>query len=170
MAMQPLTDSISASPQSTSPQEDSAGTRRRRGSPALNFARHYAEMVVAMVLGMVVLGAPLAALLGMGGIDVSTWETDAPELLLLGMAFTMSVPMVAWMRYRGHGWAPAWEMTASMFLPSFAAIALLWVGLVEHTGALLTVQHVAMLPSMLVAMLLRRDEYSGHHGHAHDAM
>jgi hypothetical protein len=30
----------------------------------------------------------------------------------------------------------------------------------------MTVEHVVMLPSMLVAMLLRRDEYSGGH-HAH---
>ena len=133
------------------------------------FTRHYLEMLIAMVLGMFVLGVPLAALLGVVGIDVSAWETDAPELMLLGMAFTMSVPMVAWMRHRGHGWAPAWEMTASMFLPSFAAIGLLWAGLVEDSGTLLAIQHVAMLPAMLVAMLLRRDEYTGHGGHAHAA-
>jgi hypothetical protein len=28
------------------------------------------------------------------------------------------------------------------------------------------IEHVAMLPSMLVAMLLRRDEYTGHAHHA----
>ena len=126
------------------------------------FVRHYLEMLVAMVVGMFALGIPLAALLGVVGVGVSAWETDAPELMLLGMAFTMSVPMVAWMRRRGHGWAPAWEMTASMFVPSFAAIALLWVGLVDDSGTLLTIQHVAMLPSMLAAMLLRLDEYTSH--------
>jgi hypothetical protein len=93
-------------------------------------------MLIAMVLGMFVLGIPLAGLLGVAGIDVSAWDTDAPELMLLGMAFTMSVPMVAWMRHRGHGRAPAWEMTAAMFIPSFATIALLWGGLVEDSGAL----------------------------------
>jgi hypothetical protein len=131
------------------------------------FIRHYLEMLVAMVLGMFALGIPLAGLLGVIGIDVSTWETDAPELMLLGMAFTMSVPMVAWMRHQGHGWAPAWEMTASMFIPSFAAIALLWGGLVDDSGTLLTLQHAAMLPAMLVAMLLRLDEYTRHRTHAH---
>jgi len=131
------------------------------------FIRHYIEMLIAMLLGMVVLGVPLAAGLGVLGVDVWSWESDAPELLLLGMAFTMSVPMVAWMRHRGHRWAPAWEMTASMFLPSFAAIALLWAGLVEGSGTLLTIQHAAMLPAMLVAMLLRLDEYTGHGAHAH---
>jgi hypothetical protein len=117
------------------------------------FIRHYLEMLIAMFVGMGVLAGIPAA---MG------FELDAVELALLWMALTMSVPMVAWMRYRGHGWAPAWEMTASMFIPSFAAIALLWMGVVEERGTLMAIQHVGMLPAMLVAMLLRRDEYSGH--------
>ena len=117
------------------------------------FLRHYLEMLIAMFVGMGVLaGVPAAA----------GFEVDAVEPALLWMAFTMSVPMVAWMRYRGHGWAPAWEMTASMFIPSFAAIALLWMGVAEERGTLMAIQHVGMLPAMLVAMLLRRDEYSGH--------
>jgi hypothetical protein len=132
----------------------------------LHFIRHYVEMLVAMVLGMVVLGGAFAVLLGGIGIDVGTWRDDAPELLLLGMASTMSAPMVAWMRHRGHGWAPAWEMTASMFVPSFAAIALLWAGTVQDTHALLMIQHVAMLPAMLAAMLVRIGEYTGHARHA----
>jgi hypothetical protein len=138
-----------------------------RTSRATHFVRHYLEMVVAMFLGMFVLGAPLAALLGVAGVDVSSWQTDARELMLLGMAFTMSVPMAAWMRYRGHGWAPVWEMTASMFVPSFAATGLLWAGTVDDTDALLYIQHIGMFPSMLVVMLLRLDEYTGHAGHAH---
>jgi hypothetical protein len=118
------------------------------------FIRHYVEMLIAMFAGMGVLaGLPAAA----------GFKIDAPALALLWMAFTMSVPMVAWMRYRGHGWAPAWEMTASMFIPSFAAIALLWMGVAEERGTLMAIQHVGMLPAMLVAMVLRRDEYSGHH-------
>jgi hypothetical protein len=132
----------------------------------VTFLRHYGEMIIAMVLGMFVLGGALGGLLAAIGIDVSGWSTDAPELLLLGMAVTMSVPMVAWMRHRGHGWAPAWEMTASMFVPSVAAIALLWMGRVEDTDTLLAIQHVAMLPSMLAVMLLRLDEYTGHAAHA----
>jgi hypothetical protein len=128
----------------------------------LHFSRHYVEMVIAMVLGMVVLGGAAAAALGAAGVDVGAWETDAPELLLLGMAMTMTVPMVAWMRHRGHDWAPAWEMSAAMFIPSVGAIALLWAGAVEDAHALLMIQHIAMGPAMLVAMLLRLDEYTGH--------
>jgi hypothetical protein len=107
----------------TAAANNAGGLIRAWRSRTMHFLRHYTEMVVAMFLGMFVLGLPLAALLGVAGVDVSAWRTDARELLLLGMAFTMSVPMAAWMRYRGHGWAPVWEMTGSMFVPSFVAIA-----------------------------------------------
>jgi hypothetical protein len=126
----------------------------------LNFIRHYVEMVIAMVLGMLVLGGAGAALLGAIGIDVGNWQDDAPELLLLAMAFTMTAPMVAWMRYRGHGWAPAYEMAGAMFAPTFAAIALLWAGALADTHAALMIQHIAMFPAMLVVMLPRLGEYT----------
>jgi len=126
------------------------------------FTRHYAEMLAAIFLGMFVLGFALAAPLELAGVDVSSWKTESPALLLLGMAFTMTVPMVAWMRHRRHGWAPAWEMTAAMFVPSLAAIGLLWAGIETDIDVLLEIQHVAMFPSMLGVMLLRRHEYSGH--------
>jgi hypothetical protein len=127
-----------------------------------HFIRHYVEMVVAMFLGMAVLGLPAGWVMGAAGTSWSELHTDAPALMLFGMAVTMTLPMVGWMRYRGHGWQANTEMSAAMFLPTFAIIALLWGGAVEDIGTLLVIEHVAMLLSMLVAMLLRRDEYGGH--------
>lgn len=43
-----------------------------------------------MFIGMLVLGGALSALLGVVAVDVSDWRTDAPALLLLYMAFTMT--------------------------------------------------------------------------------
>lgn len=126
-----------------------------------HFIRHYVEMVVAMFLGMAVLGVPAVAVLGLVGMSSSELHNGAPGLLLFGMAVTMTAPMVAWMRYRGHGWPASAEMAAAMFIPTFGVIALLWSGLIDDTGMLLEIQHVVMFPSMLVAMLLRRDEYTG---------
>jgi hypothetical protein len=130
-----------------------------------HFIRHYAEMVAAMFLGMGVLFAPAIVGLGAAGVSSAELRSDAPALLLLGMGLTMTFPMVAWMRYRGHGWGASNEMAASMLIPTAGVIALLGAGLVGDIGALLMVEHVVMLPSMLVAMLLRRDEYS-HGTHA----
>ncbi len=126
-----------------------------------HFARHYLEMVVAMFVGMAVLWAPAIWALSAAGIGGSSLHEDAPALMLLVMAVTMTVPMVAWMRYRGHGWQPSLEMAAAMFVPTVAAIALLWGGVAGDVGALVALEHVAMLLAMLAAMLLRRDEYSG---------
>jgi len=130
-------------------------------SSTRHFIRHYVEMVVAMFLGMGVLGTPALLALGAAGVSSAELRADAPAVLLLGMGITMTVPMVAWMRYRGHGWPASNEMAASMLIPTAGVIAVLGVGLVDDIGTLLAIEHVVMLPSMLVAMLVRREEYSG---------
>jgi hypothetical protein len=129
------------------------------------FLRHYAEMVIAMVLGMVVLGIPGEAALRAFGTSSSELHVDAPAVVLLGMAVTMTVPMVAWMRFRGHGWGPSAEMGASMMVPTLAIVGLLGTGIVTDFGTLMTLEHVVMFPAMFGVMLLRPEEYSGHHHH-----
>jgi hypothetical protein len=145
---------------------DDALPRVRMDAGTRHFVRHYVEMVVAMFLGMAVLGVPAGWALGAVGSGWSQLGDDAPSLMLLGMAFTMTVPMVGWMRFRGHGWRANAEMAASMLLPTLAAISLLVTRAVEDTGVLLVGEHIAMLAGMVVAMLLRRDEYTHHHARA----
>ncbi|MBV9196850.1 MAG: hypothetical protein JO168_22155 [Solirubrobacterales bacterium] len=53
-----------------------------------------------------------------------------------------------------------------MLIPTFAAVALVVAGVMTGGSAMVT-EHVVMLAGRLVAMLLRRDEYSG--GDAHGA-
>ena len=89
------------------------------------FTRHYIEMVVVMFAGMIVLGLPGEAALKALGSGTAELRDDAPAVVFLGMAATMTVPMVAWMRYRGHRWQPSLEMAASMIIPTVVAIALL---------------------------------------------
>jgi hypothetical protein len=126
------------------------------------FVRHYVEMVLAMFAGMIVLGLPAEAGLRLIGSSSSDLQADAPAVLLIGMALTMTVPMVAWMRFRGHGWRPCAEMAGAMFVPTFIAIALL--GAVDF-DALMMWEHVGMLMAMLGAMLARPAEYMHvHHG------
>jgi hypothetical protein len=130
------------------------------------FVRHYAEMVVAMFAGMAVLGVPAGWALGAVGSSWPELTDTAPSLMLLGMAITMTVPMVGWMRYRGHGRRASAEMSASMLVPAFAAMALQLTDVVTDTGALLVVEHVAMLAGMLGVMLARPAEYTHHGAHA----
>jgi hypothetical protein len=129
------------------------------------FIRHYAEMVVAMFLGMAILGMPAGWALTAVGIDWSELTDASPALMFVGMATTMTLPMVGWMLYRGHGPRANAEMAASMFVPTFAVIGLLWAGLLTDIGALMLVEHVAMLLAMAGVMLLRPAEYAHHHHH-----
>ena len=128
------------------------------------FLRHYLDMVVIMFLGMAVLWIPTeAALAAIGGVE--DLHDDAPALMLLAMAFSMTVPMVAWMRLKHHhGWPASLEMAASMVVPTLAAIAAHAAG--ADFDTVLGAEHVVMLAAMFGVMLLRRDEYSRAHGHA----
>jgi hypothetical protein len=122
-----------------------------------HFLRHYGEMVLAMFLGMAILGLPADWIMGSVGAD-----SDA--FMFLEMATTMTVPMVGWMIYRGHGWRANAEMSASKYVPTFAVIGLLTSGLLTDVGVLMVTEHVVMLLAMAGVMLLRPDEYIHHHG------
>src|SRR5690349_24486446 len=112
-----------------------------------HFIRHYVEMVIAMYAGMALL---------------IPFEFGATGASLAAMGIAMTVPMVAWMRYRGHGWRPCAEMSAAMIVPTVAALGLLATGTVTGEMTLMSIEHVAMFPLMLVAMLARKDEYTCH--------
>src|SRR3954467_822677 len=94
-------------------------------TPTATFIRHYVEMVVVMFAGMLVLGLPGETALQAIGSGTSELRHNAPSVVFLGMAATMTAPMVGWMRYRGHRWQPTLEMAASMIIPTLIAIAFL---------------------------------------------
>jgi flagellar biosynthetic protein FliP len=77
----------------------------------------------------------------------------------LVMTATMTVPMVLWMRVRGHSWERSGEMGAVMAIPSLAIVALAVAGVISRGGLAGTVME-PMLPAMLALMLYRRSEYA----------
>jgi hypothetical protein len=137
-----------------------AGLAGRSGSRRA-FARHFGEMLVAMFLGMGVLGG-LAAL-GFAALGGSSSDLPGGVRVTL-MGIYMTVPMVLWMRYRGHAAARNAEMAMSMVVPTLAAAVLAFAGALG-TGAALAVQHVVMIPAMLGVMLWRYEEYARPHAH-----
>jgi hypothetical protein len=125
------------------------------------FIRHSFEMLIAMLVGMAVLGglvSLLFALLGHGNL----FHYAALRALL--MATYMTVGMSVWMRYRGHEWTRIREMGTAMFAPFLILLLPFWSGAISG-GLLLVGGHLLMLPAMLGAMLLHRDEYSVDHRH-----
>jgi hypothetical protein len=137
------------------------GGERAPGAPASStpgrsaamrrFVLHYLEMVLAMLAGMTALGVVTAL-----GLDLP----DRTGIRLVEMALWMTVPMVAWMRFRGHSLRASLEMAASMLLPAAAALALLATGLVTDGDVLVMAEHVVMFPAMLVAMVLRPADHT----------
>ena len=129
------------------------------GHGARHFLRHLGEMLLAMVVGMMVLGALDRGILAAAGTSASQVRDAAPEVVAVVMAFNMSAGMAVWMRHRGHAWARIAEMAGAMFVPALGVIVLFWGGVIQ-SGAILALEHVAMIPAMVAVMLVHRDEYS----------
>ena len=115
-----------------------------------------------MIAGMAVLGVAIG-LLG----EPPGYSDLLVRYALMGAS--MSAPMVAWMRYRGHPWSDGLEMTAAMLVPMFALVLPVELGVAGYVpglseGSLMVLSHVAMIGGMAALMLYRFDRYAhGHH-------
>jgi len=138
------------------------------GKPSRRFLRHFVEMLVVMMLGMGVLGVAfreLHVLLFGSGFDAA-WR-DHIGLAPFAMAFNMTVPMVLWVRHRGHSWERGGEMAAAMTLPVLPLLVLYGFDVIPARGVL-GGQMMLMIPAMLGAMFYRKEEYSAPHtAHGH---
>ncbi len=119
------------------------------------FVAHYVEMVLAMLVGMGVLG----------GLWMMIWPgiQDRPVLHTLEMAADMTIGMAVWMALRGHPRRMIVEMSVAMVAPFLLLLIPLVAGVIT-AGTLILAGHVLMLFTMLAAMLLRRQDYMHHHG------
>lgn len=130
-----------------------------RSRQAWNFARHFLEMCVAMCIGVAMANVILGAASSVTGLDV---RQTAPVLTVAALAVFITLPMVAWMRFRGMEWRPILEMCAAGIIVVAAAAGL---GLMSATlvsaGTLCGLECVGMV----IAMLFRYDLYSGRAGH-----
>jgi hypothetical protein len=130
------------------------------------FLRHLAEMTVVMAAGMV---AGAVGFFLVTGLSPEEAFVRVPVLFCLVIAAGSVLPMVAWMRHRGHDWGSCSEMAVAMVLPLAPIFALYWLGVIPGT-ACCGLYCASMVPAMLAAMLYRHDWYTGHAGHvAHAA-
>lgn len=121
-----------------------------------SFWRHYLEMAAAMVVGMISTGAIFLTVVGL-----KTWDevtSQYPTQALVAMAAGMTIPMVAWMMYRGMGRKNSLEMGAAMVLPVIPFLCLVWFGITESAqcGAYCALTFV----TMYALMRYRRGGYS----------
>jgi cytochrome bd-type quinol oxidase subunit 2 len=138
---------------SVSAEQTDPTPRTRQLSP---FWRHFFQMLAAMAVGMIATGAIFLSAAG-----AKTWDevtTDYPNQALLAMAAGMSIPMVAWMTYRGMGWRHSLEMAAAMVLPVVPFLCLVWFKVTA--SAQCGPYCIATIATMLALMFHRRERYA----------
>jgi hypothetical protein len=130
--------------------------------PLGHFVVHYLEMCGVMCIGAIGLSLLFfgtAALLGFTNLP-----ERQPELSVLVIAVNLSLPMGAWMRFRGMDWRPTLEMSGSTMVFGLLLIAAYWLDIVGKSS-LVEVQTSIACPLMLAAMLFRFRLYSGQTSH-----
>jgi hypothetical protein len=134
------------------------------GKPVGGFLLHFAEMCIVMCVSGIVLSVLLFQ--GAVALGYSNLPETAPALSVLVIALNLSLPMAAWMRYRGMDWRPTLEMT----IPTLATGLLLIGGYrldIVAAGSLIEIQTRLACPVMLAVMLLRFPLYAAPHSAHH---
>jgi hypothetical protein len=121
-----------------------------------HFLRHLLEMTLAMMVGMF-LGA--AIFLTAVGTTLDQALSRHAVAFTLVMAFSMTAPMIAWMRHRGHAWRSCSEMAAAMVVPAFLLICLRLGDVIS--GPICSLYCALTILAMVLVMLYRRSEYAG---------
>jgi hypothetical protein len=133
--------------------------------PLGRFGLHLLEMCMVMCVGAAALSLLFFGAAGLLGY--TDLLQTAPELVVLVIALNLSVPMLAWMRYRGMAWQPTLEMAGSTMVMGLALIAAYWMDLIARSS-LVEIQTSLACPVMVAVMLVRFPLYSGGHA-AHSA-
>jgi hypothetical protein len=139
-----------------------AGPLARTLRPIGRFVLHYLEMCAVMCLGGIVLSVLFFGAAGLLGY--TDMPQQFPKLSVLVIAINLSLPMAAWMRFRGMDWRPTLEMAGSTMVIGLLLIATYWLGIVPKSS-LVDAQTSLACPMMLAVMLFRFRLYSGHQGH-----
>jgi hypothetical protein len=120
---------------------------------ARHFVLNLGEMFLAMMIGMAAFDAVFNGILAVAGTSYPTLVDDASAAVALILMFNMTVPMLLWMRVRGHAATEVSEMGVAMVLVGATTVFLLWLSVI-NSAAICGVECGLMLPAMVAAMLL----------------
>jgi L-lactate permease len=128
---------------------------------AWNFGRHYVEMCIAMCIGVALTNVLLRGAMGVWGADL---RQEWPGLSLLVISIGITLPMAAWMRFRGMESRPILEMSAAGIV---AVMVAAWFGVISASDVAVGTESGVACVAMFAAMLFRLDMYTGRSGHDH---
>jgi hypothetical protein len=145
------------------------GSVARFLQPVGRFVLHYLEMCMVMCLGAISLSVLVFGAAGLLGY--TDLPQRAPELTVLIIAINLSLPMAAWMRFRGMAWRPTLEMSGATMVAGLLLIAGYRRGIIAQDSLMELQTGILACPLMLAVMLVRFPLYSTSHQrhHAHPA-
>lgn len=133
-------------------------TRRHTGGlKAGRFFLNFLELQVAMSLGALV--CYLVVRLISSSPSYATSYRPGTFQFALGDIFFLTVPVVAWMIVRGHGWRYSLEIAVAMIVPVALIILLGELTRYAYLLWLLTAGYPAMSFGMLVYMVYHHDHF-----------
>ena len=130
---------------------------RKAASKTGRFLLHLLEMLLAMQAGMILFHLMLGLL---RIFSIARAFESGTTLHALTMTVFMTIPMVAWMIFRGHGWRHCIEMVVAMIAPVALIGLLCQLGVDTYLPWLAGLSTPLMFLGMILAMLYRRDHYT----------
>jgi deazaflavin-dependent oxidoreductase (nitroreductase family) len=138
---------------------------RTRGLAALRrvlrFVLHAVEMCAAMCVGAI--GLSVLFFGGAALFGYTNLPDRAPVLTVVVVAINLSLPMAAWMRFRGMAWRPTSEMSGAAMLAGVGLLVGYWSGAIAQDSLLPLQTGLLACPLMVAVMLLRFPLYSSEH-------
>ncbi len=139
---------------------------RNTASQVGRFSWHFLEMLLAMMAGMPIFSL-VRSLIPASSSVAAAFKAGTISYTITMTVF-MTLPMMAWMIVRGHGWRHSLEMAFAMFAPVAVTTVLSLLGADAYLPWLGNASHLGMFLGMLGIMLYRRAEYTtGHAAHHH---
>lgn len=123
------------------------------------FFLHFLELQISMSLGALV--CYVVVRLISTSPSYATSYRPGTFLFALGDIFFLTVPVVAWMILRGHGWRQSLEIAVAMIVPVTLIILLGELAGYAYLLWLLTAGYPAMSLGMLVYMFYRYNRFVG---------
>jgi hypothetical protein len=137
----------------------SSKTRRFADSKAVCFLLHFLEVQISMTLGALVCYLVVRLISGVGSF-ITAYEPGT-FLFAVGDVLFLTVPVIAWMIFRGHGWRHSLGIAAAMIAPVAAILVLGPLTTYDYLTWLLTAGYPAMSLGMLTYMLYHHDLFTG---------
>lgn len=123
------------------------------------FFLHFLELQISMSLGALV--CYVVVRLISTSPNYATSYRPGTFLFAFGDIFFLTVPVVAWMILRGHGWRQSLEIAVAMIVPVTLIILLGELAGYAYLLWLLTAGYPAMSLGMLVYMFYRYNRFVG---------